>query len=279
MALDKIMPTGETGESARVKINASIDAVSLLKSMPLPQFMDGQHTNQVKIIRGVAATVETILFADATLAVETYTFTLSEEVNLPATFHIELKDGGDSAAGAMVGNLEITAVNQEAYGGGRYGPLVTDYYFKGTLLADKIELQLTLLRPVYKDGATQNLQLTVNEHGLPHNVVSSEWVDEQITKGHNDHDHPVHPEPPPPLPPPYAPEEVKIPVSGNDLTIAECILGFKETVTLDWTMNKDFYIEDTTGKHQVFSVMYIADGAVSEVDHGRFVYEQMIYAQ
>lgn len=259
-------------------VDESVDAVTLLKAMPLPQFMDGQHTNQVKIIRGSAATVETILFENAVLSVDTYAFTLAEEVNLPATFHIELKDGGDSATGAMVGNLVVDAVGAEAYGGGRFGPLVTDYYFKGTLLADKMELQLTLQRPVYKDGATHNLQLTVNENGLPHNVVSSEWVEEALEKG-KAHSHPEPPPPSPPPPPPveYEPEVVSFDIKGVLPTRGRCISAFKLTIDPDWTRNKMFYLEDSSGKHQIFMVLYIADGATSESDSGRFAVERLKY--
>lgn len=258
-------------------VDESVDAVTLLKTMPLPQFMDGQHTNQVKIIRGSAATVETILFENAVLSVDTYAFTLAEEVNLPATFHIELKDGGDSATGAMVGNLVVNVVGQEAYGGGRFGGGLTDYYFKGVLQPDKMELQLALMRPIYKDGATHNLQLTVNENGLPHNVVSSEWVEEALEKG-KAHSHPEPPPPSPPPPPPveYEPEVVSVSISKTTPTRGDCATAFKLTIDPDWTRNKTFFVEDSKGNHRIFAIIYVAGRATDEASSGVFAIEKML---
>lgn len=156
------------------------NVLATMADIPREQFKTHQHLDQVMIIKADVAQDESILFAAVPLVTNTFTFVLAQSVELPATFHIELKNGGDQAHSAPCGDLVITATETDTYGGGRYGGGDTDYYFKGVLSADKSELTLELTKPAYLAGVTANLQLTVNENGAPHNVTSVEKVIELI---------------------------------------------------------------------------------------------------
>lgn len=132
------------------------------------------------------------------------------------------------------------------------------------------------------DGSWENVDIDNNAYGIDLLVqaayVSPDWeliFTNKLTGGGGIEKQVDLPAPAPA--PEYEPEVIELDIKGKLPTRGECADAFKMTTDPDWTRNKIFFMEDTSGKHQIFQVIYVADGAVNEVDSGRFAVDRMRY--